>query len=541
MRNVFDVKQFGAVGDGVADDQPAVQRAIDAASAAGGGIVHFGRGTFRLLRWRPKEPVGKPWCVKVPSRVVLVGAGPGATILKADADDALDNRVTSWLVHVTGDGVAIRDLALDGSKPTADNTWTLGKEHHPGIFAMSATNLLVSNVRIFHFGGDGIQLHNGTANVMIAHAVISDCDRACVSMTSSVTGKEVNNVRLLDCDLVRAGTQPLDSEPKDDDQTGVNAGSSWNVSITGCRIDKGGAYGDHAITVAGTSRQPARNWRLLGNEIRGTLQIIYAQDTVIEGNTITALPGGEVGVYCYYASESTVLSGNVIRLRNPAATFPMGLRVVAATVDGAPAVASRLLVTNNTFDCAQASADALGVYVDGCGDLTVKGNVFIGPGATAAGGNGIQVRPTVTIRSVVIRDNRFSDFGQFGVRIYGGEAAKGQVLAADISGNTFERTSGGMVTAIKVSDSLPHPVGQLTMSGNVALGGVTTLVDPSAPTVPVLIDGNRDGSAVYGVTGSPEDAVIAPVGAVAHRRDGGAGTTWYVKESGTGATGWVAK
>ena len=42
-------------------------------------------------------------------------------------------------------------------------------------------------------------------------------------------------------------------------------------------------------------------------------------------------------------------------------------------------------------------------------------------------------------------------------------------------------------------------------------------------------------------TGTPEAAVTAPIGAVFHRTDGGAGTSFYVKESGTGNTGWVAK
>jgi hypothetical protein len=41
--------------------------------------------------------------------------------------------------------------------------------------------------------------------------------------------------------------------------------------------------------------------------------------------------------------------------------------------------------------------------------------------------------------------------------------------------------------------------------------------------------------------GTPEAAVTAPIGAVYHRTDGGAGTSFYVKESGTGNTGWVAK
>jgi len=42
-------------------------------------------------------------------------------------------------------------------------------------------------------------------------------------------------------------------------------------------------------------------------------------------------------------------------------------------------------------------------------------------------------------------------------------------------------------------------------------------------------------------TGSPENVVLAPVGSLYSRTDGGANTTLYVKESGTGNTGWVAK
>lgn len=42
-------------------------------------------------------------------------------------------------------------------------------------------------------------------------------------------------------------------------------------------------------------------------------------------------------------------------------------------------------------------------------------------------------------------------------------------------------------------------------------------------------------------TGTPEGAVTAPVGSLFTRTDGGAGTTLYVKESGAGNTGWVAK
>lgn len=42
-------------------------------------------------------------------------------------------------------------------------------------------------------------------------------------------------------------------------------------------------------------------------------------------------------------------------------------------------------------------------------------------------------------------------------------------------------------------------------------------------------------------TGSPAGSVSAPVGSLYLRGDGGASTSLYVKESGTGSSGWVAK
>lgn len=48
LRKQFNVKTYGAKGDGVADDGAAIQLAITAAIANGGGIVYFPKGIYRL-------------------------------------------------------------------------------------------------------------------------------------------------------------------------------------------------------------------------------------------------------------------------------------------------------------------------------------------------------------------------------------------------------------------------------------------------------------------------------------------------------------
>lgn len=50
-----------------------------------------------------------------------------------------------------------------------------------------------------------------------------------------------------------------------------------------------------------------------------------------------------------------------------------------------------------------------------------------------------------------------------------------------------------------------------------------------------------NGPKIMSGSGSPEGVETAAIGSIFMRTDGGAGTSMYVKESGTGNTGWVAK
>lgn len=56
--NPFDVRAFGAIGDGAAIDSPAINRAIEAAAAAGGGTVLLPAGQYLSYSIRLKSNVG---------------------------------------------------------------------------------------------------------------------------------------------------------------------------------------------------------------------------------------------------------------------------------------------------------------------------------------------------------------------------------------------------------------------------------------------------------------------------------------------------
>ena len=72
---VYDVRAFGARGDGKSVDTRAINSAIDAASAAGGGTVHFPAGTYLSFS------------IHLKSNIALY-LDQGATILAADPKEA---------------------------------------------------------------------------------------------------------------------------------------------------------------------------------------------------------------------------------------------------------------------------------------------------------------------------------------------------------------------------------------------------------------------------------------------------------------------
>lgn len=110
----FNVKDYGALGNGVADDTAAVQSAINACSSAGGGEVFFPTGTYLLT------PTTSP-AITVPSYVRLAGSDRRATTLKKNAAGVLismsgPSTDTTGATHVKYSG--IENLEINGNSLT---------------------------------------------------------------------------------------------------------------------------------------------------------------------------------------------------------------------------------------------------------------------------------------------------------------------------------------------------------------------------------------------------------------------------------------
>lgn len=139
---VYDVASYGAQGDGTTDDTNAIQAAIDAANARGGGTIVFPAGTFLVTR-----------ALTLYSKIVLRGAGLRATVLKkAPQTSAYPILKSPGYDPPTGEPTptyawSLQNISLDGNRDAG----ALGN----GIQAYSS-GFNMFNVSIYNCSGLGL-------------------------------------------------------------------------------------------------------------------------------------------------------------------------------------------------------------------------------------------------------------------------------------------------------------------------------------------------------------------------------------------------
>ncbi len=206
----FDVRDYGAVGDKSATDTPAIQAAIDAAHAAGGGTVHFPAGDYLS------------GALTVRSNVTL-DLEPGATLFASQdkanypegrsellfAEDAENIRlIGSGAIH----GQATADLRR---KPPIEEPWPEFRTRI--LFFRGCRNVHIRDITILY--SDSWTLH------------LQRCD------TVYIDGVTIHN------NYFRTNSD------------GIDPNSCRNVHISNCHI----VAGDDCIVLKATEDAPCEN------------------------------------------------------------------------------------------------------------------------------------------------------------------------------------------------------------------------------------------------------------------------------------------
>ena len=169
---VENVKDFGAVGDGHADDTAAIQKAIDKAGASGGGIVFLPAGTYATTE-----------VLRVASnRMVVTGEGEGSIL--SGSSPARPEVILLIQGASTLDDVEVRDLGIVGNYAKwaqigIDIEWlrngrfenlSISDVGFCGIYAFPALDVTVNNISITHCGDFGVQFKEGSKDVTVSNS-----------------------------------------------------------------------------------------------------------------------------------------------------------------------------------------------------------------------------------------------------------------------------------------------------------------------------------------------------------------------------------
>jgi len=141
LTEVISVKDFGARGDGIANDWLSIQRALSA--AAGIARLYIPPGLYMITQE-----------LRMPSNTYVYGAGIGTTVIKLSAGvSASQNVLTnsqntrSYLTNQGNENIIVKDLELDGNAQRFAGGYSIsGSTAGCALGLASVTNALVENV-----------------------------------------------------------------------------------------------------------------------------------------------------------------------------------------------------------------------------------------------------------------------------------------------------------------------------------------------------------------------------------------------------------
>lgn len=428
--NVVSVKDFGAVGDGVANDTAAIQAALDAVAARGGGTVLVPAGTYVVA------PSGVATWLRVGSATTVRGEGEAATVFRV-ADRAGDYRT----VFGQAAGV-VRDVRLTGFRidqnpagnVTADIRAGDAARHQYALYFTSFDGVVIEGVAVDPATGVNTFALNGAGT---RGGVIRGCRvRFVKGRTTDPSGTYDNSAVYVDGAAFAVTGNRFESGGRPGDaMTGIEIHTGPGGTVSG-NLVSGYFVGINAVGTARALPEVASNdFGIVGNVFSG----------VASGIQLWALTGRTL--------RNVTVAGNAISVANAT--------VVANTYAG-------ITLQNEAL-----SGQALGDF-DG---IVISGNTVAMAREDRAGyafseAAGILAAPQGSVRNLIVANNVVRDAPSQGLRV---ESKTGSVTGLVVQGNLI-------VDAGNNAAAGPYRIG-LILAGRITGGQVrgNVLVDTGVP------------------------------------------------------------
>lgn len=292
----ISVKEFGAVGDGVADDTTVIQNALNAINTNGGGVLYFPKGIYRITS-----------ALVIYDNTTIIGEGK-IKVDSAVSSTALTNANYGTDGTLKNYNIKIMNIGLEGGAYTSGGNPTT---YPAGIKLGNVVGGIIFNVKVKGFDQDGIILESCENVKVINNYVENGRHGITIAAISSNVSKNIQVI----------GNYVYNQE----DTNILVTENSVDVIISDNICDK--TNWGHGIDLAGCSKTIVK-----GNIIRRTKNIstsgeaigIYIHDylsyvsnhNVIEGNLIDVEnnPGGSVvGIKLTDESNYTLIRANMIK------------------------------------------------------------------------------------------------------------------------------------------------------------------------------------------------------------------------------------
>lgn len=548
---LMDVRWFGAKGDGVNDDSPAFQSALNVAVRNGFGGLYIPAGNYLLNSLVSTTTLG--------FECTIIGDGLGVTNITVGPSNnsgAISLTFTDFASQVTVKEISIiangqgRGTALTITQPYG------GNRHNRGV--------VIENVEVkgksatTDYFNNGINL-TGVWRPYLNNVLVSgpfgftDLSDASLLFKCSVgiNIDECYGPTIQNCYIWSAYTGISNQSVNNPGPEGF---TMYGTVINGVRV---------GFKFLRPGREPTLwitdchvNYRDVGYDING-VKLAEIKGCVPYNEDKVPNYLGTPYDFHFQNSEVVVLTGNMHH-------FAGNTTRVNVYFDST-VYASSLSASNNIYNSTANTAILIGSTAGNCVLLNNSFPGLITTNVNDQSGTAIIVNKDTTVANLYEIESQ--DNGAGGAPILGLLRRSASPAVNDSLANIRWRgmnTLGAIVDYVSTRAIITDPTAtsenstyeiftqvagvatkQLSLSGGAQLGSPTggakgTGSINAAGSSGLLLMANG-GAGFYFNAGTPEGVITATVGSICMNTAGGALTSFYVKESGSGNTGWVAK